>query len=163
MDVDKRNGDLYITNVGRNQILKYAKDDWNNPIVIAGSGEKGYEDGTCATASFCSPWGIAVAPDGNIYVAGNGATDANAQANNLDQSIRYIDMSTHMVTTFAGCNESGNMDGTFATLTWGGVNYPSEKLTAAFGSATAVCVGNDGTVYVLDRKNNSVKKITTIE
>lgn len=161
MDVDKRTGDLYITNISSNQVIKYVKDNWTTPIVIAGSGRSGYIDGPFNEAAFTSPWGIAVAADGNILVAGNGTAEASAAS--ADQSIRYIDQQTGMVTTFAGSGISGNTDSSFEVLSYAGINSTIESLPAAFGAASSVCVDKNGTVYVLDRRNNCVKKITTVE
>ncbi len=161
MDIDKRTGDLYITNIGTNQVIKYVKEQWDSPIVIAGSGKSGHTDGPVNEATFASPWGIAVTADGNILVAGNGTADASTA--NADQSIRYIDLQTGMVTTFAGSADSGNTDGSFEVLSYGGVNSTIETLPAAFGAASSVCVDKNGTVYVLDRRNNCVKKMTTVE
>ena len=161
MDIDKRTGDLYITNIGTNQIIKYVKDRWDTPIVIAGTGKSGYADGPVNEATFTSPWGIAVTADGNILVAGNGTAEASTVS--ADQSIRYIDQKTGMVTTFAGSGTSGNTDSSFEVLSYAGVNSALESLLAAFGAPSSVCVDKDGTVYVLDRRNNCVKKITTVE
>lgn len=161
MDVDKTTGDLYVTNIGTHQIIKYVKDRWDDPIVIAGSGRSGYSDGAYNEATFTSPWGIAVTPDGNLLVAGNGTSDASTVS--ADQSIRYIDQKTGMVSTFAGSGTSGNTDGNFEVLSYAGINSTIESLPAAFGAPSSVCVGKDGTVYVLDRRNNCVKKITTVE
>ena len=161
MDIDKSTGDLYITNIGTNQIIKYVKDRWDTPIVIAGTGKSGYADGPVNEATFTSPWGIAVTADGNILVAGNGTAEASTVS--ADQSIRYIDQKTGMVTTFAGSGTSGNTDSSFEVLSYAGVNSALESLPAAFGAPSSVCVDKDGTVYVLDRRNNCVKKITTVE
>lgn len=161
MDVDKRTGDLYITNISSNQVIKYVKDSWNTPIVIAGNGRSGYIDGPFNEAAFTSPWGIAVAADGNILVAGNGTAEASLAS--VDQSIRYIDQQTGVVTTFAGSGISGNTDSSFEVLSYAGINSTIESLPAAFGAASSVCVDKNGTVYVLDRRNNCVKKITTVE
>lgn len=68
-----------------------------------------------------------------------------------------------MVTTFAGSATSGNEDGMLTLPAYAGISSAEETLPASFGAPSAVCVGKDGTVYVLDRLNNCVKKITTVE
>lgn len=161
MEVDKRTGDLYVTNIGSNKIIKYIKDAWSTPIVVAGNGRSGNADGPVGEATFASPWGLAITEEGNLLVAGNGT--ATASIANADQSVRYIDQSKGMVTTFAGSGTSGNVDESFNVLSFAGVNSSVETLSAAFGCPSAVCVSKNGTVYVLDRRNNCVKKITTIE
>lgn len=166
MDVDKNTGDLYAVKTRSNQIIRfpYTETGLGAPEVVAGSGESGYSDGPRLEATFSSPWGIAVTPDGNILVAGNGARayEDGVRAH-IDQSIRYIDMKTGAVTTFAGSGTSGNEDGMLTLPAYGGVSAAEKVLPASFGGPSAVCVGKDGTVYVLDRLNNCVKKITTIE
>ena len=161
MEIDKRTGDLYVTNIGTHQVIKYIKDAWSTPIIVAGSGRSGYADGPLREATFSSPWGLAITKEGNLLVAGNGTSSAST--GNADQSIRYIDQATGIVSTFAGSSVSGNTDGSFEVLSYSGVNSSIETLPAAFGAPSSVCVDKDGTVYVLDRKNNCVKRITTIE
>lgn len=165
MDVDKNTGDLYLVNTRTNKILRcrYTASGLEAPEEIAGSGEWGRKDGTCKEASFANPWGIAVTLDGNLLVAGNGSQgDENGVKGHIDQSIRYIDLKTGMVTTLAGSGISGNEDGTFVLSAYA-VNSSEEELPASFGAPSAVCVGQDGTIYVLDKINNCVKKIVTVE
>ena len=78
----------------------YTETGLGAPEVVAGSGVAGNSDGPRMEATFASPWGIAVTPDGNILVAGNGAkVYEDGLRSHIDQSIRYIDMKTGMVTT----------------------------------------------------------------
>ncbi len=58
-------GTLYVAETGANRIISI-KDDIVQ--VIAGNGEDGNSDGAALSASFSSPQGVAVAPDGTIYV-----------------------------------------------------------------------------------------------
>lgn len=166
MDVDKNTGDLYAVKSRSNQIIRfpYTETGLGAPEVIAGSGVSGNSNGPRLEASFASPWGIAVTPDGNILVAGNGArVYEDGLRSHIDQSIRYIDMKTGMVTTFAGSATSGNEDGMLTLPAYAGISSAEQTLPASFGAPSAVCVAKDGTVYVLDRLNNCVKKITTVE
>lgn len=166
MDVDKNTGDVYAVKTKGNQIIRfpYTSSGLGAPEVVAGSGEYGNADGPCAEATFASPWGIAVTPNGQILVAGNGSkANEDGLPAHIDQSIRCIDMKTGMVTTFAGSRTSGNEDGTFEVPAYAGISSVERTLPASFGAPSAVCVGKDGTVYVLDRLNNCIKKITTVE
>ena len=82
-------------------------------------------------------------PDGNIYVAGNGAYGADI--NNADQSIRVLDLQNHVVRTVAGSSLAGYND--------------ANGSAATFSGPEDVAVDKDGLIYVLDRKNNVVRKI----
>ena len=107
------------------------------PIVtvstLAGS-TYGYTDGTGTSAKFDSPSGVAVDGAGNVYVAD--------QANHR---IRKITTSG-VVSTLAGSGTPGYTDGT--------------GTSAKFYSPTGVAVDGAGNVYVADRSNHRIRKIT---
>ncbi|MGN6511679.1 MAG: SMP-30/gluconolactonase/LRE family protein [Chitinophaga sp.] len=138
-------GNLYVAASGSHVIVKYAKDTWE-PTVIAGQSDvPGYENGAGSAAKFANPWGLAIDADGNIYVAGNGTWDGGAY--NPDQSIRFITPGSWTVSTYAGSNTSGY------------ANAIGEA--AAFAGPLGVAVDKNGTVYVLDKNNNRVRKIVS--
>ena len=102
--------------------------------TLAGSGTSGSADGTGAAASFFDPRGIAVDGAGNVYVAdGNG------------EKIRKI-TSGGVVTSFAGGGSSGSGDGTGAA--------------ASFSTPAAIAADSAGNLYVADKINNTIRKIT---
>jgi sugar lactone lactonase YvrE len=121
--------------------------DWANQTIrsVAAGGEVttlagmpgsgGSEDGTGSAARFRYPAGVAVGTDGNIYVA--------------DQSNQEIRMVTPqgVVTTLAGlAGAVGSEDGT--------------GTAARFSSPTGVAVGVPGDVYVADKENHTIRKVT---
>lgn len=57
---------LYVAETGEHRIVKLQDGQLS---VIAGTGEEGDEDGPALSATFASPKGVAVAPDGTVYVA----------------------------------------------------------------------------------------------
>lgn len=63
------NGDLLIANQGRNQILRRPPN--GTLQVVAGTGAAGFsgDGGPAVKAKLDTPNGMAVAPDGTIYVA----------------------------------------------------------------------------------------------
>lgn len=65
-------GALYVAETGAHRIV-CIRDGQITPV--AGSGEEGFADGASAQAAFAFPKGVAVGPDGTVYVAdtGNGA------------------------------------------------------------------------------------------
>ena len=135
-------GNLYVTDSGANKIRKISQGLPNLPgnidstsivTTIAGSGVSGNTDGSGNSVRFNNPYGIAVAPNGNVYIA-----DC---ANN---TIRMLDTSGN-VTTVAGQIASGYVDAS-------GTN-------ARFNTPYDIAVDATGMVYVADTGNNCIRKI----
>jgi sugar lactone lactonase YvrE len=137
-------GNMFVNVHGEQVIRKFTAGNWASSIV-AGSGEAGYFDGPAGSAKFSLPWGMSIDASNNLYVAGNGA--AGGGLSNADQSIRYVDGASYEVSTFAGSGTSGNVNGI--------------GKAAAFSAPAGVAVDKNGTVYVLDRNNNSIRKIVS--
>jgi len=138
-------GNLYVSVNGDQVVRRFDAGSWNNTILAGTLGSAGYEDGVGTAAKFAYPWGIAVDGSGNLYVAGNGTWDGGAY--NPDQSIRYIDAGDWKVSTFAGSGTAGYVD--------------AIGQSAAFSAPTGVAVDKNGTVYVLDKNNNRIRKIVS--
>lgn len=113
------------------------------PVIgsIAGNGHTGITDGPAATASFVDPWGVAVGPDGAIYV-----TDVNAH--NVRKIVGGV------VTTLAGTSPAGR----FALQRVGGYQ-DGPAASARFNRPSGIAVGKDGTVYVADAMNHAIRAI----
>ena len=105
-----------------------------NVTTLAGNGTRGFADGPGNTAQFNNPYGVAFAPNGNIYVA-----------DTLNQRIRVTNPTTGQVTTLAGTGTEGFADGPGNTAQF---NYP-----------TGVAVAPNGTVYVADQGNHRIRAI----
>jgi sugar lactone lactonase YvrE len=105
--------------------------------TLAGTaGMFGSDDGTGATARFYSPFGVAVDSAGNLYVG-----------DTLNTAIRKI-TPAGAVTTLAGTADmAGSTDGTGAT--------------ARFYFPAGAAIDGAGNVYVADRNNHTIRKITT--
>jgi len=125
-------GNLYVSDESGERIRKVTPQ--GVVTTVAGNGILGEENGAAANAEFNAPSSVAIDAQGNIYV-----TD---QFNNL---IRKIS-STGVVTTFAGDGNPGFADGT-------GTN-------SEFNSPNGIAVDAQGNVYVSDRLNFRVRKIT---
>jgi sugar lactone lactonase YvrE len=126
------NGNIYVTDQGTNQVSRITAQGVTS--ILAGSGNQGSTDGTGAGASFNKPAGIAVDGNGNVYVADNG-----------NNKIRKIS-SIGIVTTLAGTGNAGSEDG--------------NGNTASFNSPVGIAVDAGGNVFVADRDNNKIRKIT---
>lgn len=139
------NGNLYISDTNNSRIcMLKAIDGWLSVITLAGS--KKYDrndefeeitcvDGVGSKARFSAPHGLAVGPDGNIFVAD--------YWNHRIRVISTKDGKIH-VSTLAGC-ENGFADG----------NAKSAKFSYPMG----VAVDTAGNVYVADTFNNRVRKV----
>jgi sugar lactone lactonase YvrE len=95
----------------------------------------GYADGNLTAAQFYGPNGLSFDATGNIYLADQG--------NNVIRKIT----TAGAVSTIAGNTIAGF--------------YDSEATKAEFYNPTATAVDAAGNVYVADRTNNLIRKITT--
>lgn len=136
-------GNLYSVMNGSNVITKFNAGSWTATEIAGLAGSAGYQNGVGSDARFCLPWGLAIDQENNLYVAGNGTW--NGGTDNQDQSIRYIEAGSWQVSTFAGSGTAGYLDGV--------------GTGASFSAPGGVAVDKNGTVYVLDKNNNVVRKI----
>jgi len=125
---------LYVADQYSQTIRKITSDGMVS--TLAGlAGVSGSNDGTGSNARFYSPAGVAVDSAGNVYVA-----------DTYNHTIRKI-TSTGSVTTLAGlAGTPGSTDGTGSAARF---FYPS-----------GVAVDGANNVYVADRQNLTVRKIT---
>jgi trimeric autotransporter adhesin len=125
-------GTVYVADSRANRIRKITAA--GVVTTLAGSGVAGRADGTGAAATFNNPEGVAVGADGTVYVA-----------DSRSNTIRKI-TAAGVVTTLAGSGSTGSAN---ATGTAASFNFP-----------TGIAVAADGTVYVADRDNMRIRKIT---
>ena len=130
--VDK-SGNVFVADAGNNVIRKITPG--GDVSTFAGDGSFGLRDGAAAQAQFYRPTGVAVDAGGNVYVA-----DA---ANNL---IRKISKANGQVFTLAGKGQLGYADGI--------------GTAASFNDPEGLAVDANGNVYVGDKGNNVVRKIS---
>ncbi len=101
--------------------------------TFAGS-SAGYVDGTGTSAKFNEPTGVAIDAAGNMYIAD--------LANNVIRKITPAGV----VSTLAGSGTAGSANG--------------QGVAASFNGPEGVAVDAAGNVYVADRSNNLIRKIT---
>lgn len=103
--------------------------------TLAGSTTAGAADGTGSAASFNAPEGLALDASGNLYVADTG-----------NSTIRKV-TPDGTVTTFAGAaGQPGSTNGL--------------AVAARFSAPCGLCFDPAGNLYVVDRGNHTVRKIT---
>lgn len=134
-----KDGNLYVADEGNHLIRKVAPD--GEVTTLAGSGQQAFADGKGDAASFNAPKGVAVGPDGNVYVADFG-----------NHRIRMITKAGE-VTTYAGDGKAGFADG------------PRDK--ARFAKPYGLSIDASGRMYIADFGNNAIRIIqkdsTTLE
>jgi len=127
-------GNVFVADMSNNAIRKITPAGVVS--TLAGrAGVSGNADGPIAQARFNSPYGVAVDPAGDVYVSDSG-----------NHAIRMISPEG-MVTTVAGLpGYPGTTDGAGDA--------------ARFWNPQGLAVDADGTVYVADTGNQTIRKIT---
>lgn len=126
-------GNIYIADTNNNRIRKITTAGVVS--TFAGSGTAGNTNGAGAGASFNQPYGIVMDKSGNLYVT---------EVNNHD--IRKI-AADGTVSTYVGSGQTGLVNGTGTAAR---LNYPM-----------GLAIDGDGTLYVADSGNNSIRRVTT--
>jgi sugar lactone lactonase YvrE len=127
-------GNLFVADTGNGTIRKITPAGAVSTFAgIAGPG--GFADGPAGSAQFNSPLGIAVAANGDVFVADGG-----------NHCIRRI--SGGGVSTFAGSPQI-----------WGSVDGASTN--ALFNGPVGLAFDARGNLFVSDANNDTIRKITT--
>ena len=146
-----REGELYVTDTLNHRILRVDKrGKWS---VLAGGGYQtrnnwlfgGYADGLGEQAQFNEPSGLALGPEGSLYVADTG-----------NQRIRVVSPQGE-VTTLAGSGTTPIVDTTY----FKGSFQDGSLLEAKFNFPSGIAVSAEGTVYVTDTYNHRLREIST--
>ncbi|MBD1394155.1 MBG domain-containing protein [Mucilaginibacter glaciei] len=126
-------GNVFVADFGNNMIRKITPA--GAVTTFAGNINSGKDNGPGLSARFSLPYGINIDKSGNLIVADS--------YNNL---IRRITPSGD-VSTVAGTGAQGRKDGSFSTAT--------------FQVPYSVAADSDGNIYVADKSNNCIRKIST--
>jgi streptogramin lyase len=125
-----KEGNVYVADTYNYRIRKI--DHTRTVTTIAGSGSPGHTNGSGTTAAFSLPLGLACDTAGNLYIA-----DHN--------SIRKMTPAGE-VTTLAGTNAVGAAEGI--------------GTAARFSGATGLAIDATGNIYVADRDNHKIRRVT---
>jgi DNA-binding beta-propeller fold protein YncE len=125
-------GNVIVADTRNHRIRKFTPQ--GQVSTLAGTGEKGHEDGGGAVAQFNEPFGVAV--------------DGEATSLLLTQKIIVIRQITPQghVSTLVGTGAEGHQDG--------------DGTVAQFDFPRGIAVDGDGNVIVADAANNRIRKIT---
>ena len=127
-------GNLYVAEDLTNQIRKIAPD--GTITTVAGSGVVGFQDGPALNAQFYTPFGIAVDPAGDVFVA-----DVN---NGLVRKV-----AKGVVSSVAG------------TPVFGFSGDEGPALNATFRFPEGVAVGGDGDLFIEDNGNFRIRSVSS--
>jgi sugar lactone lactonase YvrE len=127
-------GDLIVANTGAHTVVRVNVADGSVTTLAGVPNQSGQRDGPALQALFNAPIGVAVAPDGTIYIADT-------------YNDRLCVLSTAgQVRTLAGGAGQGFQDGA------GG--------SAMFDTPCAVIVAFDGSLFVADTGNHRIRRVT---
>ena len=130
-------GNLYIADRANDRIRKVTAST-GIITTVAGNGTQGYSgDGGAATsAELSGPFAVTVDASGNIYIA-----------DEYNQRIRKVTVSTGIITTVAGNGTQGySGDGGAAT-------------SAELSNVLSVAVDASGNIYFADTNNNRIREV----
>ena len=132
-------GSLYIADTNNNSVRRVGTD--GIITTVAGTGPAGFgfagDGGPASQAKLNGPAGVAVASDGNLYIA-----------DNFNNRIRKVGPDG-IITTVAGTGFAGFAgDGGLATQAWLNLPVPS-----------GVAAGSDGSLYIADGANLRVRHL----
>ena len=128
-------GSLYIADTRNNRIRRVSTDGIIS--TVAGAGYPGYggDGGPAIEAGLSSPGGLAVAPDGSLYIA-----------DTYNHRIRRVG-TDGIITTVAGTYYRGYF-GDGGPAIEAGLNHPE-----------GVTVGPDGSLYIADTLNQRIRRV----
>ncbi len=128
-------GNVYVADLLNSTIRKITPAGVVTTLAGSATDFSDSADGTGSAARFDGPFGVGIDSSGNVYVA-----------DSFSDIIRKI-TPAGVVTTVAGsAGHSGSADGTGSA--------------ARFNDPTGVATDSGGNVYVVDRGNNTIRKIT---
>ncbi len=131
-------GDLFFADQGNNRIRE-VNISTGVITTVAGNGTQGFsgDKGQATAAELSNPTGVAVDATGDLFIADQG-----------NQRVREVNLSTGVITTVAGNGTSG-------------FSGDNGKATAAkLSNPTGVAVDAAGHLFIADGSNQRIRKVT---
>lgn len=126
------NDNLYVSDYNNNAIRQITPSAQVSTLV--GSVTAGYLDASGLAARFNRPWGLALSPSGDLFVA-----------DSSNHRIRKIDKNTLRVSTVAGSSSIGFVDG--------------PALSSAFNTPGYIKFDQDSNLIIADSENHKLRKL----
>jgi len=141
-------GSLYIADMNNNRVRRVALDGTINTVVGNGQACSATiaicgDGGPALLAQLYQPSGIALGPDGSLYIADSGDNRVRRVAAGPDGTIPV----TATITTVAGTGAVGS----------GGDGGPATKAQLAYPSSVAL--NPHGDLYIADENNGAVREV----
>jgi GT2 family glycosyltransferase/sugar lactone lactonase YvrE len=133
-------GDYYVSDSRNNRICRIDRPT-GRTITIAGSGAGGFDGDRkqAAQASLNGPSGLAVARNGDLYIA-----------DTLNHRVRVVEQATGMIRTLAGTGTPGDPSMV-------GDGGPATR--AHLSSPVGVALAANGDVYIADTGHNRIRRV----
>jgi len=128
-------GSFYIADQGNHRIRRVGPDGIITTVAGTGASGSSGDGGPATQASFSSPQGVAVAPDGSLYIADTGTS-----------RIRRVGPDG-IITTVAGTGAPA----------FSGDGGPATQ--AALNAPIGVAVAPDGSFYIADQNNHRIRRV----
>ena len=139
-----RDGDLYVADAEGNRVSRIDRRS-GRIVVVAGSGASGFDGDLkpAITASLNAPSGVAVAANGDVYIADSG-----------NHRVRVVSATTGLIRTVAGTGQTAAAGADDDALGDGGL---AEQ--AQLNTPSDVAVAPNGDIYIADLGHHRVRAI----
>jgi sugar lactone lactonase YvrE len=181
IDIDAA-GNFYVVEYNGNRVRKVTKDGLTSVFAGSITAESGTDDNTGVDARFSNPLGVAVNTDGNIYVTDRDHAIRKITSAKVVTTIVGQITDGETVADFdrafgIAADGSGNLivadydaslirkvtpAGNVSTIAGSTIGFKDDTGTAAqFSEPIDVTVDKAGNIYVADKSNHRIRKITS--
>lgn len=183
-------GNIVVTGYNINQILTVSSTD-GSVSTLAGTGSRGYEEGSLGVAKFSSPRGVAVSESGTTYVTDTYGLRSISSGRDgmrpsvyrlgkksldavVDEGAVSIDTATGVAVGINGdiyvTQSDADGDRVVKVTSSGETSFVagvphgadhSADSEALFDDPEGIAIDSSGNLYIADSKNNRIRKVTT--